>query len=91
MVYKVYRKEKGSDSVELVNDESYQTKEEAERAMREAQEAEEEKEKNQKTPFPGEVLGPGQTNLPGKELAEGIDLPKEEKVEFFYTEKLRQK
>lgn len=82
MVYRVYRKEKASDSVELVNEEGYETKEEAERAMREAQEAEE-KEKNQETPFPGELFGPGQTNLPGKELAEGVDLPKEEKVEFF--------
>ncbi len=84
MAYKVYRKEKSSDKVELVNKEVYETREEAEMAMREAQETE--KEKNQKIPFPGEVFGPGQTTVPGDKLVEGEDLAKEDGDEFFIRE-----
>lgn len=84
MAYKVYRKEIGIDSVELVNDEVYETKEEAEKALMKA-ESEWEQEREE-IPLPGEVFGPGQTVIPRPESVTGEDTAPSNEVEFFIRE-----
>lgn len=81
MAYKVYRRDKGSESVELVNDKIYETREEAEAAMHKA-----ENEYKETIPLPTEIFGPRQTTLPADELTKGENPEEENQVEFFIRE-----
>lgn len=90
MAYKVYRKVKGSDSVEVLDDTVYETKAEAEIAMLEAKNSL----KHSDIPFPTKVGGtnqPGTLNTPGTLDEEIVAIPKdddvnEDDVEFFIRE-----
>lgn len=84
MAYKVYRKEKGSESVELVDDTVYTTKAEAEIAMQEAKS----NLKDGDIPFPTRVPGSNQPPISSEEVVAipGDSEVNEEEVEFFIRE-----
>lgn len=84
MPYQVYRRDRGSESVELVNDKTYESKEEAEAAMLKAKNEEEQEIKD--IPLPTDVFGPGQTNIPATEITKNENSQKNEDVEFFIRE-----
>lgn len=87
MAYKVYRKVKGSDSVEVLDDTVYKTKAEAETAMLEAKNSL----KHSDIPFPTKVDGTSSLNTPGTLDEEIVAIPRdndvnEDNVEFFIRE-----
>lgn len=84
MSYKVFRKEIGKDSVELVNNKVYETKTEAEEAMLRAENAL--IHEREKIPLPEEVFGPGQTNVPGAKIVSNQDKGPHGRAEFFIRE-----
>ena len=84
MAYKVFRKEIGKDSVELLNDKVYETKEEAEEAMHKAENKL--KHEREHIPLPKEVFGPGQTNVPGAEIIPDKEKEPHGQTEFFIRE-----
>lgn len=81
MTYKVYQKEVGSEEVELVNDEVYETKEDAQIALEKARD--DYMESQRKIPLPGEVFGPGQTTVPGEKIVSEENISSQEQPEFF--------
>ena len=84
MAYKVYRKVKGSESVELLDDTVYETRTEAETAMLEAKNSL----KDQDIPFPTKVENSSQPSTLTEDIVAipGDNKGKEDQVEFFIRE-----
>lgn len=81
MSYKVYKKEVGSEEVELVNDEVYETKEEAQIALEKARD--DYMDSQETIPLPGEFFGPGQTTIPVEKNVPEENTTPQEQAEFF--------
>lgn len=84
MAYKVYRKVKGRESVEVLDDTVYETKTEAETAMLEAKNSF----KKQDVPFPTKVEGSSQPSTLTEDIVTvpGDKKINEDEVEFFIRE-----
>ncbi len=81
MSYKVYKKEVGSEEVELVNDEVYETQEDAQIALEKARD--DYMESQETIPLPGEFFGPGQTTIPVEKIVSEENISSQEQPEFF--------
>lgn len=84
MAYKIYKKEIGSETVELVNDEVYETKEDAQIALEKARD--DHIEAQESIPLPEEILGPGQTIIPGEKIIPEENKTQQEQPDFFIRE-----